>query len=167
MKAAFTKNDVSNAINYSGNKETVNQLRAIIVNGKDCRELVDARFYMGRSSSASSVYCSVWICGADKHISGRGTASGYGYHKQSAALASAFSSAGVEFYGSAYGEPRRWDHNLGREKTPAELKAEKRKANKTRCNFDGAGDSAMRAAVKAAAVELKRIGKIKGRIFIV
>jgi len=59
---------------------------------------IDARFYMGRSSQASTVYCSVWIHNRNGEFSaGRGSAGGYGYDKESQALEEALNSAGVTF----------------------------------------------------------------------
>lgn len=75
-------------------------------------EVVDARFWMSRRAGASVVYCSVWIrtrlgC-ADaptppRWLSGRGSAGGYGYHKESAAFADALRSAGIELERSVHG----------------------------------------------------------------
>ena len=167
MKAKiYPDKSKNNALNMGQNRETVERLRAVLVHGKESQELVDARLYMGRSSRASTVYCSVWIHGAGLYLSGRGDAGGYGYHKTSAALASAFTAAGFEFFGSAYGEPGRWNHADGREYTAQELAAIKRAANKRRAHFGGSGDSAMRDAVMAAGLELKRLGKLPGRVFV-
>lgn len=59
--------------------------------------VVDARFYMGRSASASVVRCVVYINTRDgRYYSGRGSAGGGGYHKESAALDDALASAGVK-----------------------------------------------------------------------
>lgn len=61
----------------------------------DVKELVDCRLYMGRSANASRVYCTIWI-NAEPHYGGAsGSAGGYGYHKQSAAVADAISGAGI------------------------------------------------------------------------
>lgn len=60
-------------------------------------EVIDARFYMGRSSSASVVHCSLWVRTRDgRYFSGEGQAGGYGYHKTSAALDAAVDSAGIK-----------------------------------------------------------------------
>ena len=65
------------------------------VNGK-MREVVVARWYKARKSDgASPVYASVWVLGAGFDISGHGRATGYGYHKASAALSTAIDSAGI------------------------------------------------------------------------
>lgn len=64
------------------------------VDGK-LSKVVDARFYMSRSADgAGPVYCNVWVHGATGYTSGRGKASGYGYHKTSAAMSDAIGSAG-------------------------------------------------------------------------
>jgi hypothetical protein len=57
--------------------------------------LVDCQLYMGRSSGASTVYCVLWIHHAGVYATGTGMAGGYGYDKQSAAVASAINSAGI------------------------------------------------------------------------
>lgn len=57
---------------------------------------VDVRFYMGRSSSASVVKCAIWIYSTDHHGMGYGSAGGYGYDKQSAALDEAIESCGIK-----------------------------------------------------------------------
>lgn len=101
MLAKIAKPDQSNAYNYSRDKEMVSAYSVIgKVNG-ELREVVTARAYMGRSSSASTVYVSLWVHGAI-HASGKGSAGGYGYHKESQALANAIESAGIELYGSQY-----------------------------------------------------------------
>src|SRR5690606_3065831 len=59
-------------------------------------ELAQARFWMARrSDGASPVYCSVWTYREGRHTAGHGRARGYGYHRQSAALAAALDSAGI------------------------------------------------------------------------
>lgn len=90
---------VHNAVNHDGKKNRVNTLRFV---AKDTLEtVVDARWWMGKSASASVVYCSVWVYppmhSVAEGASGRGSAGGGGYHKESAALEDAFTSAGVKF----------------------------------------------------------------------
>ena len=84
-----------NARNYSQEKELTGMVRVIAYCGDGFAEPVDIRFYMGRSSSASRVYCSVWLRGHGTEASGRGMAGGGGYHKPSAAFSAALDSAGV------------------------------------------------------------------------
>lgn len=63
----------------------------------ELREVVTAKCYMGRSASASVVYVVLWVrCADGEWTSGSGSAGGYGYHKESAALADAVKSAGIE-----------------------------------------------------------------------
>ena len=85
-----------NARNLGDKKETIQRLQVVWYNPEEQKieTLVDARFYMGRSSSASQVYCSVWIYGIDSDWSGYGAAGGGGYHKESAALEESLRSAG-------------------------------------------------------------------------
>jgi hypothetical protein len=108
MKAVMPQTSVSNARNYGGEKEQIRGIK--LIDKKTERVIVDARWYMGRSTSASAVYCSLWCMGRGVYesahsTSGKGTACGYGYHKASAALASAITSAGITLYGSPYGHP--------------------------------------------------------------
>ena len=150
MKAKFT-NKAENARNMSPEKETVSKYVVIgKVNGQS-REIVDCRVYMSRSNKASNVYASIWINGADIYITGRGTGGGYGYHKESAAIGSAISSAGVELFGDVYDMSHRWNHAEKRENTPAEIASIKRKNAKRRAYIGGVGDSAIKSALLAIA----------------
>ena len=86
----------SNGKNLSCQKEMVSAMSAVaVINGK-MREVVIARWYKARKSDgASPVYASIWTNGAGFDISGYGRATGYGYHKASAALSAAVDSAGI------------------------------------------------------------------------
>lgn len=88
----------SNARNYSPEKELTGLVRVVAYTRGEFAEPVDIRFYMGRGSNASRVYCSVWLRGEHTECSGCGMAGGGGYHKQSAALSAALDSAGVTLY---------------------------------------------------------------------
>jgi hypothetical protein len=106
MKASFNKVQ-NNAINYGGNKETIRTYNVIAhkkgigySDAPNFKELIVCRVYMARKSDgASPVYASIWLYGADGTVcdyrSGKGTASGYGYCKKSAAVSDAISSAGI------------------------------------------------------------------------
>lgn len=85
-----------NATNYGHNKELVGAYSVIGTIGGTMRELVTCRTWMGRSRSASTVYAAVWVHGPSMYASGKGTAGGYGYHKESAAVGDAISSAGFD-----------------------------------------------------------------------
>ena len=80
------------------NKELVSAFSLVVrMPDGSMREAVTARCYMGRSASASVVYAVLWVRCADGHwTSGSGHAGGYGYHKESAAIADAVKSAGIE-----------------------------------------------------------------------
>lgn len=145
MKAIFNGKNESNAINYSGEKERVASYQVIGKRNGKLASIVEARFYMGRSRSASTVYCALWVQG-DNYCSGRGTAAGYGYHKESAALASAINSAGIELYGSNYS-------GWGEEKPNF----------KKRAYIGGCGTGSMATALKAIA----RAAGAKGQLLIV
>lgn len=128
-------NGRENAVNMSDKKEVVARYLFAAINpdydpkdgySKRIVTPVDVRVYMGRGSSSSVVYCSVWARSrkgakltrvftegkkGEKgqrlsmdpaqtiHVSGRGSAGGYGYHKESAAIEDAFGSAGFSFEG--------------------------------------------------------------------
>lgn len=137
MRAIITK-DAQNGKNYGDTRETVGTMHIVGkrkgYSGKlELAELVTARFYMGRSSQSSTVYCSLWVHGAGVHTAGHGQAGGYGYHKQSAALASAITSAGIELSGDQYER----DTSRARNKKPAYI--------------DGCGTESMRGALRAIA----------------
>lgn len=80
------------------NKELVSAFSLVVrLPSGDLREVVTARCYMGRSANASVVHAVIWVRCADGHwTSGSGSAGGYGYHKESAAIADAVKSAGIE-----------------------------------------------------------------------
>lgn len=144
MRAKFDGLHASNARNYSGEKETINTLQVIgRVNG-ELRTVCTARFYMGRSRTASTVYCALWVDGPG-YCSGKGTAGGYGYHKQSAALADAIRSAGITLTGANYAHmPEKLDF-----KKPAHI--------------GGCGGGSMNTALKAIA----RAAGARGQLLIV
>jgi hypothetical protein len=74
------------------------------------REVITVRTYMSASRHALTVKACVWIrlnTVSGDWKNGRGEAGGYGYHKESAAIAAAVRAAGVRLYGDpyAYGGP--------------------------------------------------------------
>lgn len=139
LKAVFTV-QADNAVNHGHNLEQV--ARYLVVDKKTEKTVVDARCWMGRSRSASTVKASIWISLSDKkrpdgwewaETSGSGSAGGYGYHKISAAIGDAMDSAGVELYGTPYAGAR----------DAVDMK--------TRAYINGVGESAIRSAVLAIA----------------
>ena len=146
MKAQFTNTNARNARNMANDKEVVDQMKLIARNARgELQVICDARFYMGRSRTASTVYCSLWVSnfGANVDISGHGRATGYGYHKRSAALQAALDSAGIELWGSPYdGE----DENIDSPTTEGAAH---------QVSIDGCGDSAMVSALLAVAREAR------------
>lgn len=96
IKASIVKKE-SNA-RCPDNKEIVSAYSLVVrLPSGEMREVITVRCYMGRSASASVVYAVLWVCCADGHwTSGSGSAGGYGYHKESAAIADAVKSAGIE-----------------------------------------------------------------------
>ncbi len=105
LKAEFTTSH-SGATNYKGTKELTAYYK--LVDKKSEAVVVDCRIYTGRSASASTVYCSLWVTrkqpwpDGNTRTSGKGTATGHGYHKASAALEAAIDSAGIKLWGSVY-----------------------------------------------------------------
>lgn len=141
MIAKFTAEKCqSNAKNYSQEKEIVS--RYLVIDKKTEKVIVDCRCYMGRSSNSSQVYASIWINsieplhepldGFTTYTSGHGVAGGYGYHKESAAIGDAISSAGFALFGSASGYGDKPDF-------------------KKTCNIAGVGESAIKSALLAIA----------------
>lgn len=97
MKAILPHPDTateSSGKNLSTEKETINTIKVVGVLDNRIRTLVEARFYMGRSRSSSTVYASFWVMGGD-YLAGHDKAGGWGYHKQSAALGGAIRNAGI------------------------------------------------------------------------
>lgn len=82
----------SSAKDYSNKERTI---KVVALVGDRIRTLVEARMYMGRSSTASTVYAAFWVYGGD-YIASAAKAGGGGYRKQSAALGSAIRAAGIE-----------------------------------------------------------------------
>ncbi len=103
MKASLPTTDHQNAKNYGRDKETVSTYRVVVrtKTGPVCP--VDCRVYMGRSSSASMVYASIWVYSDTVNVSGTGSAGGGGYHKESAAIDEAIKSAGIKLSKSIHG----------------------------------------------------------------
>ena len=102
MKAFMDRETtVSNAHNYSGEKETIRTLCAVVSSKGKLQEVVTLRIYSGRARYAQTILASVWVMGRTStgYISkgGTGKADGYGYCKSSAAAAEAFESAGITF----------------------------------------------------------------------
>lgn len=128
-----------NAKNLSGDKEEVSRYQTIAYvrggNRTHCRSEpftnpVTVRCWMGRSSQASTVYASIWVSTKDgKYTSGHGSAGGYGYCKESAAIDEAIKSAGIKLRGSPYN--RAGDNS------------------RKPCSIAGVGQSAVRAAIEA------------------
>lgn len=100
QRATLPTNHARNGKNLTPEKELIGAMSLIGVTAKTAaapRELAAVRFYMARrSDGASPVYCSVWLHHSVHDTAGHGRATGYGYHKRSAALQAALDSAGVK-----------------------------------------------------------------------
>lgn len=97
MKAALIHKN-RNGINYENQKEMISCYNLVGMSSEgELEEVITLRLYMGRSSSASVVYSTVWAHYNGTHVSGSGRAGGYGYCKKSAAAANALESSGFVF----------------------------------------------------------------------
>ena len=87
------------------NKEIVCKYHVAGMLNGELVSVLTANIYMSRSGDgASPVYCALWIHAKGVcYTSGKGTASGYGYHKPSAAIDAALTSAGIELIDSKTG----------------------------------------------------------------
>lgn len=85
------------------NKPMVGAGSLVAMHKGEMREVITVRTYMSAAASASVVQACVWCkpIKGDWH-SGLGSAGGYGYHKESQAIADAVDSAGVELFGDPY-----------------------------------------------------------------
>ena len=95
-KATFTHTTIANAINLYGTKEIMREMNACVISKGKIINPITARWYMGRSKSASVVYCSLWVTGSPIYLGGHGKAGGYGYCKFSASFNEALTSAGIK-----------------------------------------------------------------------
>ena len=99
MQATFTKSDVyaiSEAAYKARDKQALlHQYSVIAETENGIREIVIARLYASLHRDACKVICILWTNG--KHnVNASGWASGYGYHKGSAALADAIRNACIK-----------------------------------------------------------------------
>ena len=135
MTAKFPSENIRNARNLSGEKEIVSSYTVTAYYKGEFYTPVRVACYMGKSRNASTLYASVWVSDRknNREYSGFGSASGYGYHKESAAIEGALTDAGIELRGDVYG----------------------RDINKTKPAYiGGCGDSAVRYALEAVARKL-------------
>ena len=97
ITATLPAKDVMNA-KWKDGKEQVSFYAVSAWTGEAFEQPITVRVWMGRSRNASTVYCALWCHnreGNGRSFSGAGSAGGYGYHKESAALDSAIRSAGI------------------------------------------------------------------------
>lgn len=129
MIARFGKKLNLNARNYGVERETVERWIAVAYTKGKFLTPVTVRVYCGRSRAASTIYASIWVQSPKRECSGRGSASGCGYHLSSTAIGEAIRDAGVELFGSPYAtDNQKYDK-------PAYI--------------DGVGEGAVRSAVEA------------------
>lgn len=99
MQAIFTKSDFYNikesAYNARDKQALLHQYSVIAETENGIREIVIARLYASLLRDANRVTCILWTNGRH-NANASGTASEYGYHRGSAALADAIRNAGIE-----------------------------------------------------------------------
>lgn len=167
MRAILPQKETSNAM-QPHNKETTQTRTVTGYKNGELTELITARWYMGRSSQASVVYCCVWVHGKPFWMSGKGQAGGYGYHKYSAAFAAALSSAGIKLVGSPYHGTETYyeeTQTTRNEDGTLDYKRVKVKQNfKRECHIGGCGDTSIDDALTAisAALGFKKIHISRG-----
>jgi len=104
IKARLPKNQtIHNAQWPEGSKEQTDAWTVVVRTADGLKTPVKARCFMSRAASASTVYACVWVHGNGYSLSGRGKASGYGYHKESVAIDEAIVSAGIKLSESING----------------------------------------------------------------
>jgi len=98
QRATLPEGYTENARNLSDTKETTETRDLVVCIGGEIRTAMTARWYMGRSKSASVVYCSIWVHEPKNWSgwSGHGRAGGWGYCKVSQAFEGACDSAGIK-----------------------------------------------------------------------
>lgn len=121
---------------------------SLIVKHKgELREVVTVRTYYNRKGTGMQpVRACIWVNGVDNWRSGKGSASGCGYHKASAAVADAVKSAGITLYGDPYARERKSSYSINA------------------LHFGGTGESAYReiftAIARAAGYRIPKGGAI-------
>lgn len=100
MKATIYSKDTK-AIDYEyQTKELVGYWEVVVNTKTGLTNPITVRLYMDRSSTASTVYASIWVSSmlklSELYNSGSGKAKGTGYHKESEAIARAIESAGIK-----------------------------------------------------------------------
>jgi len=134
LKAKLPADNVYNGKNLSADKELVRSYNVVAIHKGEFRDCITVRCWMGRSRNASVTYATIWAQGPqDRSFMGHGRAGGYGYHRVSAAIQEAITSAGIELFGSPYSS-----------------RGEKPNFRKRAC-IAGVGDSAVRHALEAIA----------------
>jgi len=94
MRATFETLNRSDLSPFRRDSAGLN-LQISILNRATSASIVTARFYHPGRSASSPVYVCVWVVGDSVFGCAGGKAQGYGYHKRSAALATALDAMGV------------------------------------------------------------------------
>lgn len=109
IRAIFSNKPAGNAQQPS--TPMVSAWSLVVKHKGELREAVTVRtYYNHRGSGMQPVRACIWVRPADPNSdwrSGRGSAGGCGYHKESQAIADAVSSAGITLYGDPYARERK------------------------------------------------------------
>lgn len=90
-------NPQQNGKNLSNDKELAYAYSLVGVKAGKPIDVATVRMWVGRRADGiGKLYCTIWAGNDAVHTAGHGSVSGCGYHKPSAALDSAFRSAGIE-----------------------------------------------------------------------
>lgn len=144
---AVIKNPNSNGRNLGNEKNLDSVYTVVAVIKSKLHEVLTVKVYTSKSKGASTVHASLWLSiPGGLYCSGTGSASGWGYHKESEAIARAIESAGVELFGNVYSTCE-WNSLSG--VSEKEHKAQIRLANKTKADIGGCGDNAVTQALTA------------------
>lgn len=148
MRATFGKRS-NNARGSESSHSLISEWQ--IIDKKTERTILTCRTYT--KGRGDTVYASLWVHRISEknkpasweygETSGRGQAGGWGYHKASAAVAEAISSAGIELWGSPYARPVNGD-------SPAVTRAMLKKHAHIGCCGDSSIESALSAIAYAA-----------------
>lgn len=81
---------------WQDNKEQTSFWRVVALKSGEFKHPITVRVWYGRSRNASTCYAALWASNHTRSLGGSGSAGGYGYHRESAAVDEAFRSAGIK-----------------------------------------------------------------------
>lgn len=88
---------------WQDNKEQTSFWQVVALKDGEFRHPVTVRVWYGRSRNASTCYAAIWASNRTRSLGGSGSAGGYGYHRESAAVDAAIRSAGITLRHAIHG----------------------------------------------------------------